>query len=102
MEEATGLPACLFGIYVVAVVGLFSSLLVFPSLLEEGAAKPQGKGPLLLGSLSPLGALEEGEGDQIGGRGPQWFLPLEKSQVVSLTSRDFEKAENKIPNKTPV
>lgn len=51
------MPICLFGVSVVAIVGLFSSFVLFPSLLEEGAAKPQGKGSLLLGNTSPLGAL---------------------------------------------
>lgn len=52
----------LFGVSVVATVGLFSSFVVFPSLLEEGAAKPQEKNPMQQGGLSALGAFEEGGG----------------------------------------
>lgn len=99
MEEAAGWPTCLVGVSVVAIVGLFSSFVMFPSLLEEGAAKPQGQSPLQQGGLGALGfgrgrrVKQEGEG--------RWFLLLGKNQVVSVTSRDFSKAANKIPNKTP-
>lgn len=38
--------AHLFVLSVVAIVGLFSGFVVFPSLLPEGAAEPQGKSPV--------------------------------------------------------
>lgn len=63
MEEAAGSLTCLLE---VSVVGLFSSFVVFPSLLEEGAAKPQGKSSVRQGlwesALSALRALGEGGG----------------------------------------
>lgn len=64
MEEAASSPTFLYGVSVVAVVGLFSSFVVFSSLLEEGAAKQQRKSPMRRGwgRLNALGALEEGDG----------------------------------------
>lgn len=78
LEEAAGSPTYLFGVSVVAIVGLFSSFVVFTSLLKEGAAKPQGKSRIQQGGLSALGAFGRGEiRFKQEGEG-HWFLLLEK------------------------
>lgn len=45
-------------------------VLLFPSLLEEGAADPKGKVLLLVGDPKSTGLLEEGDEDEAEGRGP--------------------------------
>lgn len=60
LEEAAGSPTYLFGVSVVAIVGLFSSFVVFTSLLQEGAAKLQGKSQYNKVVSVHLGPLEEG------------------------------------------
>lgn len=80
MEESAGSPTCLFGVSIVAVVGLFSSFVVFP-LLKEGAAEPQGKSPTQQVGLSALGAWKR-EVDHAGGSGPLGFAPGQNSAGV--------------------
>ena len=72
---------------------------MFPSLLEEGAAKPQGESPARQEGLSAPGPLEEG-GGQTGGIG-QLVLVLGENSDGVCGIRDSSKAANKTPTKTP-
>lgn len=60
---------------------------MFPSLLEEGAAKTTRENPARQEGFSAPGALEEGGGQMGGIR--QLVLVLEKIQMVSVASGSF-------------